>query len=103
MASTSSASNADLDAQITALRDDLSALTKAVQTLSEDKAASAKNRATEAASQAIGLSQEKIKAMREQLATVEGQVSEKVRANPYQSLALAAVVGFGAAALMARR
>jgi ElaB/YqjD/DUF883 family membrane-anchored ribosome-binding protein len=51
----------------------------------------------------MDLSHEKIEALRGQLATLEGQVSDKVREKPYQSLALAAVVGFGAAALLARR
>lgn len=97
-----SASQKDIEAQLHQLREDISKLAKTVASVGNEKASEVKGRARRAASDAADASAHLIDTAREQAVTLERDVERQIRANPIQSVAIAAGVGFLFALMMRR-
>lgn len=109
----SNASQADVQAQIDQLRDDISKLTKTISDLGNQKAEEVRGRAEErlgeARSRAEKFRDDASKAghdayerARDEALSLEEDLEDRIRERPVQSLMLAAGVGF-LAALLTRR
>ncbi|MBP1851442.1 DUF883 family protein [Rhizobium halophytocola] len=85
----------DLEAQLSQLRSDISSLADLVATFGAERAESYRRKATEFAGDAK-------EAAKTQISEMEEDLSNRIRRNPLQSVAIAAGVGF-VAALLSRR
>ena len=95
-------STADLDEQISQLRNDIGELARTMRGMGDAKAKDLKQRARGKADEISAASEDALAALTEQLEDIERQVGGKVRKNPIAALGIAAGVGF-LVAMLARR
>jgi ElaB/YqjD/DUF883 family membrane-anchored ribosome-binding protein len=100
--SASSASAKDIEVQLQQLREDISSLAKTVAAVGNDKASEVKGKARRAANDAADASYQMVEAAKDQAISLEQDLERQIRANPIQSVAIAAGVGF-VLALLSRR
>lgn len=93
-----SASN--IEAQLEALKEDVSKLTQALAQAGNEKYREAKSSALETRDYASENAQQTIARLRSELETLDGKVSEQIREKPYQALGIAAGVGVLAALIL---
>lgn len=93
---------ADIQAQIDQLRDDIAELTKMIGTLGNQKAAEARSKAERLKEEAIKSGQEAYDRAREEALSFEEDVEDHIRSRPLQSILMAAGFGF-LVALLTRR
>lgn len=98
----SAASTKDIELQLEQLREDISALAKTVAAVGNEKASEVKSKAKRAAADATDASYQIAEAAKNQALTWERDLEGQIRANPIQSIAIAAGVGF-LFALISRR
>ncbi len=98
----SAASTKDIELQLEQLREDIAALAKTVAAVGNEKAYEVKNKAKRAAAEAADASYQIAEAAKNQALTWERDLEGQIRANPIQSVAIAAGVGF-VFALLSRR
>lgn len=98
----SAASTKDIELQLEQLREDISALAKTVAAVGNEKASEVKSKAKRAAAEATDASYQIAEAAKNQALTWERDLEGQIRANPIQSVAIAAGVGF-VFALLSRR
>lgn len=89
-----SGSQADIELQLQQLREDISALAKAVTAAGTNKADDLKSKARRASNDAMDASAHMIDAARAQAASVEKDLERQIRTKPLQSIAIAAGIGF---------
>ena len=99
---TSAASTKDIELQLEQLREDIAALAKTVAAVGNEKASEVKSKAKRAAADATDASYQIAEAAKNQALTWERDLEGQIRANPIQSVAIAAGVGF-LFALLSRR
>jgi ElaB/YqjD/DUF883 family membrane-anchored ribosome-binding protein len=99
---TSSASTKDIEVQLQQLREDISSLAKTVAAVGNEKATEVKGKAKRAAADATDASYQMVEAAKGQALSLERDLERQIRANPIQSVAIAAGVGF-LFALLSRR
>jgi ElaB/YqjD/DUF883 family membrane-anchored ribosome-binding protein len=97
-----SASTKDIEVQLQQLREDISALAKTVAAVGNEKASEVKGKAKRAAADATDASYQMVEAAKDQAISLERDLERQIRANPIQSVAIAAGVGF-VFALLSRR
>jgi ElaB/YqjD/DUF883 family membrane-anchored ribosome-binding protein len=100
--STSAASTKDIELQLEQLREDIAALAKTVAAVGNEKASEVKGKARRAAAEATDASYQIAEAAKNQAISWERDLEDQIRANPIQSVAIAAGVGF-LFALLSRR
>ncbi|WP_319517864.1 DUF883 family protein [uncultured Martelella sp.] len=93
---------ADIQAQIDQLRDDIAGLTKLIGSLGGEKASEARERAEKFRDDATKRGQEAYDRAREEAMSLEEDFEDHIRSRPLQSVLVAAGVGF-LAALLTRR
>lgn len=98
----SAASTKDIELQLEQLREDIAALAKTVAAVGNEKASEMKSKAKRAAADASDASYQIAEAAKNQALTWERDLEGQIRANPLQSVAIAAGVGF-LFALLSRR
>lgn len=98
----SAASTKDIEVQLEQLREDIAALAKTVAAVGNEKASEVKSKAKRAAADATDASYQIAEAAKNQALTWERDLEGQIRANPIQSVAIAAGVGF-LFALLSRR
>lgn len=98
----SAASSKDIEVQLEQLREDIAALAKTVAAVGNEKASEVKSKARRAAAEATDASYQIAEAAKNQALTWERDLEGQIRANPIQSVAIAAGVGF-LFALLSRR
>ncbi|SFB19090.1 Membrane-anchored ribosome-binding protein, inhibits growth in stationary phase, ElaB/YqjD/DUF883 family [Rhizobium sp. NFR07] len=98
----SSASTKDIEVQLQQLREDISALAKTVAAVGNEKATEVKGKAKRAAADATDASYQMVEAAKSQAVSLERDLERQIRANPIQSVAIAAGAGF-LFALLSRR
>jgi ElaB/YqjD/DUF883 family membrane-anchored ribosome-binding protein len=96
------ASSKDIEIQLQQLREDISALAKTVAAVGNEKASEVKGKAKRAAADATDASYQMVEAAKGQALSLERDLERQIRANPIQSVAIAAGVGF-IFALLSRR
>ncbi|MEM5501912.1 DUF883 family protein [Ahrensia kielensis] len=95
------ANNANnVEAQLEALKADVSKLTQALTEAGNERFKEAKSSAIEASEYASENAQQTIARLRGELETLDQKVSEQIRERPYQALGIAAGVGVLAALLL---
>lgn len=99
---TSAASTKDIEVQLQQLREDISSLAKTVAAVGNVKATEVKGKAKRAAADATDASYQIVEAAKDQAISLERDLERQIRANPIQSVAIAAGVGF-VFALLSRR
>lgn len=97
-----SASTKDIEVQLNQLREDIAALAKTVAAVGNEKASEVKGKARRAAADATDASYQMVEAAKDQAISLERDLERQIRANPIQSVAIAAGVGF-IFALLSRR
>ena len=95
-------SNPDLQAQITALKDDIAKISATLAKLGKNTAKDARRSAASSFASAKLRGEETFEDLRSQARELEDQLAETVRENPLSTIAIAAGVGF-LLALIARR
>ncbi len=93
---------ADIQAQIDQLREDIAGLTKLIGTLGNEKASDARARAEKFRDDATKKGQEAYDRAREEAMSIEEDIEDHIRSRPLQSILMAAGFGF-LAALLTRR
>jgi ElaB/YqjD/DUF883 family membrane-anchored ribosome-binding protein len=97
-----SGSQAEIELQLQQLREDISALAKAVAAAGSNKAEDLKSKARRASNDAMGASAQMMDAARAQAVSIEKDLERQIRTKPMQSVAIAAGIGF-LFALLSRR
>ena len=95
-------SNADLHAQIAALKDDIAKISATLGKIGKDTAKDARRSAASSFASARLRGEETFDDLRSQARELEDQLTETVRENPLTTIAVAAGIGF-LLALIARR
>lgn len=85
---------AEVTAQLAQLREDLANLAKSVKALGVGTSAEIKNQALRMTDDAIAASSEVAQNVRNELSTLNQNVTEQVQRNPLQSLGIAVAAGF---------
>ena len=93
---------ADIQAQIDQLRDDIAGLTKLIGTLGNEKASDARARAEKFRDDATRKGHEAYDRAREEAMSIEEDIEDHIRSRPLQSILMAAGFGF-LMALLTRR
>jgi ElaB/YqjD/DUF883 family membrane-anchored ribosome-binding protein len=93
---------AEVAAQLAQLREDLANLAKSVKALGVGTSAEIKNQALRITDDAIAASSEVAHNVRNELSTLNQNVTEQVQKNPLQSLGIAVAAGF-VLALLSRK
>jgi ElaB/YqjD/DUF883 family membrane-anchored ribosome-binding protein len=96
------ANTKDIEVQLQQLRADIASLAKTVAAVGNEKATEVKGKARRAANDAADASYQMVEAAKDQAMTWERDLERQIRANPIQSVAIAAGVGF-VFALLSRR
>lgn len=96
------ATEADVQAQIDQLREDIAGLAKLIGDLGNQKASDARARAEKFRDDATKAGQEAYERARDEALSLEEEVEDRIRMKPLQSVLIAAGVGF-LAALFTRR
>ncbi|AYD02370.1 DUF883 family protein [Neorhizobium sp. NCHU2750] len=100
--SASAASTKDIELQLEQLREDIASLAKTVAAVGNEKASEVKGKAKRAAAEATDASYQIAEAAKNQAISLEQDLERQIRANPIQSVAIAAGLGF-VLALLTRR
>lgn len=92
----------DLEAQVAALRADLSKLAETIGVIGKGKAEDLKGKAAERAAEARRMSEEALDAAGRHARELETELAGRIRERPFMAIGIAAGIGF-IAALLARR
>lgn len=89
-----SANRADLEAQISKLREDVAGVADALKSLAGDRASSAREQAFALRDDVRDRGERYFRQAQETAGELEEQISERVRAEPIKSVLIAAAVGY---------
>ena len=92
--STNSGDAAEVSAQLAQLREDLSNLASSVKALGAGVSAEVKAKASRVADDAYVASEEAVHTVRNEIQSINDNLTEQVQRNPLQSLGIAAAAGF---------